>query len=103
MKVSLSLIQILLKRYRESGEIAARQRGKGLTARLADHTETVEKLVAEKNDATLEELQFAIAQLTGVKLSISNICRFLQKRRLTRKKNLKIKSSIHRKSTKYSI
>ena len=102
-KVSLSLIQILLKRYRESGEIAARQRGKGFTARLADHTETVEKLVAEKNDATLEELQEAIAQLTGVKLSISNICRFLQKRRLTRKKNLKINSSIHRKSTTSSI
>ena len=51
-KVSLSFIQILLKRYRESGEIASRQRGKGFTARLAKHIKTVEKIVADKNDAT---------------------------------------------------
>ena len=75
-KVSLSFIQILLKRSRESGEIAARQRGKGFAARLAEHIKTVEKIVADKNDATLEELQEAIALETGVKLSISNICRF---------------------------
>ncbi len=88
-KVSLSFIQILLKRYRESGEIAARSRGKGFARRLAEHTQTVERLVAEKNDATLEELQEAIALETGVKSSITNICRFLQQRRLNRKKTLK--------------
>lgn len=102
-KVSLGFIQTLLKRYRESGEIAPRSRGKGFAPRLAEHIQTVEKLVAQKNDATLEELQEAIARETGVKLSISNICRFLQKRKLTRKKNSKVKSSSNRKSTKSSM
>ncbi len=102
-KVSLGFIQTLLKRYRESGEIAPRSGGKGFAPRLAEHIQTVEKLVTQKNDATLEELQKAIAKETGVKLSISNICRFLQKRKLTRKKNSKVKSSSNRKSTKSSI
>ena len=79
-------MQTLLKRYRELGEIAPRSRGKGFAPRLAAHIQTVEKLGSQKNETTLEELQEALTLETGVNLSISNICRFLQKRKLTRKK-----------------
>ncbi len=99
-KVSLSFIQNLLKRYRETGEIAPRQRGKGFAPKLAKYTKIVEQLVSDQNDATLKELQESLEHETGVRLSISNICRFLQKRKLTRKKNGKIKSSCHGKSAK---
>lgn len=101
-KVSLSFIQKLLKQYRESGDIAPHQRGKGFESKLAKHTEIVEKLVEEKNDATLEELQVSLEKETGISLSISNICRFLQQRKLTRKKNGKGQSSSNRKSAKSS-
>lgn len=87
-KVSLSFVQKLLKRYRETGTLAPLPRGKGFPPKLAKYTDVVEKLVEEKNDATLKELQESLAQKTGVKLSQSNICRFLKARQLTVKKNL---------------
>jgi transposase len=92
-KVSLSFTQKLLKRYRETNEIEPRKSGKGFIARLEQHTQVVEKLVADNNDITLEELQNSLELETGVKLSISNICRFLQRKKLTRKKNSQIESS----------
>ncbi|MEL4896585.1 helix-turn-helix domain-containing protein [Crocosphaera sp. Alani8] len=85
-KVSVSFTQKLLKRYCETNEIEPRKSGKGFTARLEQHTQVVEKLVANNNDITLEELQNSLELETGVKLSISNICRFLQRKKLTRKK-----------------
>lgn len=99
-KVSLSFIQKLLKQYRESGNIAPSQRGKGFPAKLTNHTDVVEKLVSEKNDATLKELQESLEKETGIRLSISNICRFLQKQKLTIKKNSKSYTSRDRKSSK---
>jgi transposase len=99
-KVSLSFLQKLLKQYRETGRIAHRERGKGLVSKLTRYTETVEKLVEQKNDATLEELQLSLEKETGIRLHCSNICRFWQKRKLTLKKNAKTQSSRHRKSTK---
>ena len=52
-KVSLSFIQNLLKRYRETGEIAPRQRGKGFAPKLAKYLKIVEQLVSDQNDARL--------------------------------------------------
>lgn len=97
-KVSLSFVQKLLKQYRETGQIAPRERGKGFSAKLVQYSDIVEKLIAEKNDATLEELQVSLEQQTGLKLHQSNICRFLQKQKLTLKKNAKSQSSNDRTS-----
>lgn len=85
-KVSLSFLQKLFKQYRETGHIAPRLRGKGFVSKLTQYTKTVEKLIEQKNDITLEELQLSLEKETGIKLHPSNICRFLQKRKLTLKK-----------------
>lgn len=87
--VSLSFVQKLLKRYRETGTIAPLPRGKGFSPKLAQYTDVVEQLVAETNDATLEELQKSLVEKIGIKLNQSNICRFLQKLKLTVKKSCK--------------
>lgn len=92
-KVSLSFLQKLFKQYRETRQIAPRSRGKGFIPKLAQYTNTVEKLIAEKNDATLKELQESLEKEIGIKLHPSNICRFLQNRKLTLKKNAKTQSS----------
>lgn len=92
-----------MKQYRESADITPRPRGKGFPCKLAQHTETLERLLEEKNDATLEELRISLEQETGVQVSISNICRFLQKHKLTRKKNSKSDSSWNTKSSKSKI
>jgi transposase len=49
--------------------------------------EILEQLVEEDNDATIKELSDRLAEKTSVKASISTICRCLQRRELTRKKN----------------
>jgi transposase len=85
-KVSLSFLQKLLKQYRETGQIVPHVRGKGFKAKLTQHLDRVEKLIEEKNDATLKELQASLEQEIGLSLHPSNICRFLKKRKLTLKK-----------------
>ena len=86
-KVSLSFIQRLLKRYREEGTIAPKTLGGGPTPQLEPHTEQIHLLLEQCNDLTLEQLGQKLAQETGVKVSLSTLCRFLQKHKLTRKKN----------------
>lgn len=44
------------------------------------------QLVEEDNDATLQQLSTRLTEKTGISISISTICRFLQKVELTRKK-----------------
>jgi transposase len=79
-------LQKLLKQYRETRQIAPRARGKGFRAKLTQYSEIVEKLIEEKNDATLKELPTFLEQGIGLELHPSNIYRFLKKRKLTLKK-----------------
>ena len=92
-KVSLSFVQRLMKRYRETGKLEAAAGGRGFAAKLADYERLVEELVLENNDATLTEIKETIYQRTQVNVSCSSLCRFLQKRRWTRKKNFSCNSS----------
>ena len=78
-KVSLSFIQRLLKRYREEGTIAPKTLGGGPTPQLEPYTEQIHLFLEECNDLTLEQLGQKLAQETGVQVSLSTICRFLQK------------------------
>jgi transposase len=43
-------------------------------------------MVEEKNDIYLEEIQNKIEEKTGIKVSVSSLCRTLQKLQLRRKK-----------------
>lgn len=87
-KVTRSFVQKILKQYKQKGNIEPLPHGGGCPPKLALHADVVKELLEEKNDATLKELSQQIKQRTGISVSNSTLCRFLQKVYLTRKKKL---------------
>lgn len=87
-RVSLSFIENLLKRYRTEGTVEPRAHGGGRVAKLSTEQEQVlVNLVAEDNDAILVELCDQLEQRVGVQISRATMGRYVQKLKLTRKKN----------------
>jgi putative transposase len=87
--VSLSFVQSLLKRYRNSGTVEAKPHGGGQKSKLnQEQLGLVELLVESDNDATLVELCEQLELRTQVKISRSTMGRIIQKLNLTRKKNI---------------
>ena len=87
-RVSLSFIENLLKRYRSDGTVEPRRHGGGQLAKLSPEQEVVlATLVEENNDAILVELCDQLEQRVGVRLSRATMGRYVQKLKLTRKKN----------------
>ncbi len=85
--VSYSFVSRLLKRYEATASVEPNPHGGGKPPLLNSRKiEILEQLVEEDNDATLQELSNRLAEKTGVKASLSTICRFLQRLELTRKK-----------------
>lgn len=86
-QVALSFIQKLLKRYRETGSIAPKQRTQQTPTKLnAEQLLVLEQLVEATNDATLDELRYQLEQKTGVLIGRSTLDRMLTKLNLTVKK-----------------
>jgi transposase len=86
-KVSLSFIRDLLRQYRETGEITAQKQGGDRRSKLKEkELELIKKIVGEKNDAYLREIQSTIKEETGIEVSVSSLCRTLQQLKLKRKK-----------------
>lgn len=81
-EVSESWVRRLKQRRRETGEVAARRPGSRREPKWVPHAERLQQIVAEKPDATLEELR----ALLGVKFSIHTIARALRALQLTFKK-----------------
>jgi transposase len=82
-RVSESWVRRLKQRRRETGETTARSsRPKSVKKALAEHRETLERLVRENADATLEELQSRLP----VAVSVSTVWRALEELRLSFKK-----------------
>ena len=94
-KVSRSFVQKLLKQHQQIGSLAPLPHGGGTPPKLIDYVPTIKKLLEEKNDATLPELCQNLKERTGISVSPSTLCRFLQKLNLTRKKNFSGKSSLN--------
>jgi len=92
-KVSRSYVQKLLKQDREQGNLAPLPHAGGVPGKLANQEDLLRQLIAEKNDATLEELCQQIQQRSGISVSQSTLCRFLLRLNLTRKKNFARHSS----------
>ena len=89
LRVSLTFIENLLKRYRTDGTVEPRAHGGGRPAKLSSEQETVlGSLVAEDNDAILVELCDRLEQRVGIRISRATIGRIVQKLKLTRKKKL---------------
>jgi transposase len=85
-KVSLTFVQSLLKRFHAEETIEPKPHTGGFLPKLANHLNLIKQLVEQDNDATLEELCSQLEQKTGLRVSISTMCRALQLLNLTRKK-----------------
>ena len=100
--VALSFIQTLLKRYRETDSVAPKVRTQQTPPKLNDeHLTVLRRLVEERNDATLDELQESLASETGVDVSCSTVDRALKKLDLTLKKRRSMPT--RRKLSEFSV
>jgi len=86
-KVSLSFIRDFLRRYRATGEIAARPQGGDRRSKLkGQKSELLKIMVTEQSDIYLREIQAAIKENKGIEVSISSLSRTLNRLNLKRKK-----------------
>jgi transposase len=86
--VALSFVEKLLKQHRETGNIAPKVRTQQTPTKLnQEQLDILAQLVAENNDATLEELRELLQKATNVLIGRSTVDRMLTKLNLTRKKN----------------
>jgi len=84
-RVSLSFIERLLRRRRQTGSLRPKPHGGGRLPALDDNQlKQLRELVSEQPDATLEELR----QRLAVACSLAAICRTLKKLGITRKKKV---------------
>lgn len=81
--VSYSFVWELFERYRETGKVNPKAHGGGAKSKLNQQQWAV---VAQDNDATLEELLRELQARTEVKVSRATMGGIVQKLRLTRKK-----------------
>lgn len=93
-KVSLSFVRNLLRHYRQSGQIEAKQRGGHQKPTIQDeHLSTIKSWVKEKNDLLLSELCDRLAKDTGIRVSISTMHRAVEKLDLRCKKKVSMQVS----------
>ena len=100
--VSLAFVEKVLRQYRTTGNLAPKSRAGGQKPRLdAAAQAVVRRLVGDQPDATLEELCTNVTAETGVRVSVSTMCRVLQHLRLPRKKSRSMRRNArHRASNK---
>lgn len=83
-RVSRSFVNKLVRQYKQSNSYKPLPHGGGAQTKLTkEHLAIVTQLVEEDNDATLQQLSTRLTEKTGISISISTICRFLQKVELT--------------------
>ena len=100
-KVSLSFVRNLLRHYRKSGEIEAKQRGGYQKPTIQDeHLSMIKSWVEGKNDLLLTELcvgvarrRHRLAESTGIRVSISTMHRAVEKLDLRCKKKVSMQVS----------
>lgn len=85
--VAKSFIEKLLKQYRETGSLAPKKRTQQTPTLLStEQLAVLRRLVQQRNDATLEELQTLLEREIGVHLSRTTVDRMLKKLNITVKK-----------------
>ncbi len=86
-KVSLSFIRDFLRRYRETGKIAAKPQGGDRRSKIkGKDQELLKKIVAEQSDIYVREIQESLQKSTAINVSVSSLCRTLKRLKLGRKK-----------------
>ena len=86
--VSRSYVQKVWRRWRDTGNRAARARGGGRVRTLAAHAERIRTEVEQHPDVSLAEVCARLAQGGGPQVSVSMVCRELQHLNLPRKKKV---------------
>lgn len=87
-KVSLSFVQRVIRRQKETGKVSPKAHGGGAKALLAQaELEKVQQLVATQPDALLSELCERLAAQTGIVVSVTTMHRAVKRLKLTTKKN----------------
>jgi len=84
--VSLSFVQELLQRYRQTGSVAPKPHGGGNPSKVRAHLTEIARLQAEQPDASLAERCEQLAKTVQVQVSRMTMSRALKHLELTRKK-----------------
>ncbi|WP_103670933.1 IS630 transposase-related protein [Pseudanabaena sp. BC1403] len=88
-KVSLSFVRDLLRRYRETNEIAAKPQGGDRRSKIKGKNEELLKtIIKEQNDIYLREIKETLQDTKGMQVSVSSLSRTLKRLDLGRKKKL---------------
>ena len=93
--VSLSFVEKLWHRWRDSGSCAAKPHAGGKPRALKGHAELLRSEVAQQPDATLAELRERVAA-KGPQVSPATLCRELQRLQLPIKKSRSTRPSATR-------
>lgn len=91
--VSLSFVEKLWRRWRETGSCAALPHAGGRQRALREHEAAIRKEVASQPDVTLAELSERLASAGAPAVSLATICAELQRLDLPRKKSRSITAS----------
>jgi transposase len=86
MRVSVAYVSKVMGRKRATGETTARPMGRGPAPKLAAYEAVLRERVAAEPDETLEELCGWLSSAHDVAVSVSVMCRTLQRLGLPRKK-----------------
>lgn len=92
-QVSKTTVQALIKRKQATGTLEPARATGGKASQLAGYAQDIAEMVERHQDYTLAEYCEYWQDKTGVRVSESAMCRFLQKQQLTIKKNLSQRSS----------
>lgn len=92
-QVSKTTVQSLLKRKQATGALKPAPATGGKASQLTGYEQEIAEMVETHRDYTLSEYCEYWQDKTGVRVSESTMCRFLQKQELTLKKNISQRSS----------
>jgi transposase len=85
--VSASFVRNLLRKYRETGEVAAKPQGGDRRSKLTEQQqEMLKEIISEKSDICLHEIQSIVQERTGISISISSLSKTLIRLKLRRRK-----------------
>ena len=84
--VSLGFVQELLQRYRQTGRVDPKPHGGGNPGKVRTHLAEIERLHAQRPDASLAERCEKLAAVAQVQVSRMTMSRALGRLHLTRKK-----------------
>jgi transposase len=91
--VSKSYVQKLIKQKKELGHLIPSKQGGHQVSPVLRFEDQIREIVAQNSDATLAEYCELVGEATGEWVSLSTMCRTLQRLELPRKKNTARQSS----------